>query len=177
MENRLDKLFRDHLSKHEEIPSAGSWNQLQDQLIKKRRVVWGKRVAVAASILLIAAVGIVQYQSLVSLDLKNNQVVTKSDQTILENENQITQKAEEIVVENVDIDEQIESQISKNLQEENVKNTISGRNTKAHRAPEMPEEVHKRQKPLVAEAEVDDQKVIGSDDIEQINTRSIEVDF
>ena len=78
MENRLDKLFKDQLSKHEEIPSTKAWDQIHGQLVSKRRKVWGKRLAIAASILLFATVGFFGYRSLNTLTIKKDQLVTKS---------------------------------------------------------------------------------------------------
>ena len=78
MENRLDKLFKDQLSKHEEIPSPQAWDQIHGQLISKRRKVWGKRFAIAASILLFATAGFIGYRSLNTLTIKKDQFVTKS---------------------------------------------------------------------------------------------------
>ncbi|MCK5705252.1 MAG: hypothetical protein KAI29_29075, partial [Cyclobacteriaceae bacterium] len=76
--NRLDKLFKDQLSKHEEIPSPQAWDQIHGQLISKRRKVWGKRFAIAASILLFATAGFIGYRSLNTLTIKKDQFVTKS---------------------------------------------------------------------------------------------------
>lgn len=78
MENRLDKLFKDQLSKHEANPSPQAWDQIHGQLASNRRNVWGKRLAIAASILLFAMAGIVGYRSLNSVIIKNEQLVTKS---------------------------------------------------------------------------------------------------
>ena len=78
MENRLDKLFKDQLSKNEANPSPQAWDQIHGQLASNRRNVWGKRLAIAASILLFAMAGIVGYRSLNSVIIKNEQLVTKS---------------------------------------------------------------------------------------------------
>lgn len=64
MENKLDQLFRNQLSKHAEEPSPQSWEQMEEMLASKRRAVWTKRLAIAASITVFAAATIFAYQSL-----------------------------------------------------------------------------------------------------------------
>ena len=61
MENRLDDLFKEKLSKHEERPSQGAWDQIHGRLRSKKKAAWGKRLAIAASIILIATVGFLGY--------------------------------------------------------------------------------------------------------------------
>lgn len=75
MKNRLDNLFKDQLSKHGDIPSPQAWDQIHGQLVSKRRKVWGRRLAIAASILLMGFFG---YRSLTTLTIKNDQFVTRS---------------------------------------------------------------------------------------------------
>jgi len=84
MGNRLDNLFRDMLSKHEESPSTQAWDQIHGQLASNKRKVWGKRLAVAASILLFATVGYIGYRSINSLSIKKAQYVINA---IEENDN------------------------------------------------------------------------------------------
>lgn len=78
MKNRLDNLFKDQLSKHGEIPSPQAWDQIHGQLVSKRRKVWGRRLAIAASILLFATAGFFGYRSLTTLTIKNDQLGSKS---------------------------------------------------------------------------------------------------
>lgn len=78
MENRLDNLFRNKLSKHEESPSPQAWDQIHGNLASTKRKIWTKRLAIAASILLFATVGYVSFRSLDSLNLKKNQHVAQS---------------------------------------------------------------------------------------------------
>lgn len=78
MKNRLDNLFKDQLSKHGDIPSPQAWDQIHGQLVSKRRKVWGRRLAIAASILLFATAGFFGYRSLTTLTIKNDQFVTRS---------------------------------------------------------------------------------------------------
>ena len=61
MENRLDDLFKEKLSKHEERPSQGAWDQIHGRLRSKKKAAWGKRLAIAASIILMATVGFLGY--------------------------------------------------------------------------------------------------------------------
>jgi len=69
MENKLDKLFKDHLSKHEVRPTQEAWNQIHDQLKSKRKAIWIKRMAIAASFMLIATVGFLGYRATDEVDL------------------------------------------------------------------------------------------------------------
>lgn len=84
MKNKLDNLFKNQLSKHEAVPRPQAWDQLHGQLAANRRKVLGKRLAIAASILLFATVGYIGYQSLDSLTIKKDQFVAE---TINENVN------------------------------------------------------------------------------------------
>jgi hypothetical protein len=61
MENRLDDLFKEKLSKHEERPSQEAWDQIHGRLRSKKKAAWGKRLAIAASIILMATVGFLGY--------------------------------------------------------------------------------------------------------------------
>lgn len=72
MENKLDNLFRDQLSKHEKTPSDQAWEQIYDQLAAKKKKLWIKRFSIAASILLIATAGFVGYQSINNLNIEND---------------------------------------------------------------------------------------------------------
>ncbi len=59
MEGKLDKLFKDKLAQHKVNPSDRAWDQINQQLASKKRGIWAKRLAVAASLLvLISAVSI-----------------------------------------------------------------------------------------------------------------------
>jgi cytoskeletal protein RodZ len=59
MEGKLDKLFKEKLARHKVNPSDHTWDQINLQLAGKRRSVWTKRLAVAASFLiLISAISI-----------------------------------------------------------------------------------------------------------------------
>ena len=78
MENNLDKLFKDKLSLHEEIPSLKAWDQIQDQLAANKKKVWGRRLAIAASILLFASLGYFGFYSIDSISLDGAKTVTKS---------------------------------------------------------------------------------------------------
>ena len=90
MENRLNNLFKTKLSKHEESPSPQAWDQIHGQLVSKRRGVWGKRLAIAASILLFATVGYFGYRSLDSLTIKKTQYVATTAGEIDNSEKLIT---------------------------------------------------------------------------------------
>lgn len=82
MENRLDNLFRNKLSKHKENPSKQAWDKLHGKLASNKRKVWSKRLAIAASILLFATAGYIVFRSYDSLNLKKEQHVARSiDQT------------------------------------------------------------------------------------------------
>ena len=100
MENKLDKLFKDQLSKHGEIPSPQAWDQIHGQLVSKRRKVWGKRLAIAASILLFATAGFFGYRALNTLTIKNDQFAVKSIDENSENEVLHIPNLEEDVAEN-----------------------------------------------------------------------------
>ncbi len=71
MENRIDDLFRNKLSKFEEAPSQESWEQIHTQLASKRRRLWGRRLAIAASIILIVTIGFVGYRSLHTISVED----------------------------------------------------------------------------------------------------------
>lgn len=59
MEGKLDKLFKEKLARHKVNPSDHAWDQISHQLAGKRRSAWTKRLAVAASFLiLISAISI-----------------------------------------------------------------------------------------------------------------------
>jgi cytoskeletal protein RodZ len=61
MEKRLDQLFKDKLSEHKETPSANVWEKINSQLRHKNKLVWKKRLALAASLVLLISVGIAAY--------------------------------------------------------------------------------------------------------------------
>lgn len=102
---RLDKLFKDQLLKHEESPTPQAWDQIHGRLASKRRKSLGKKLAIAASILLFATAGYIGYQSLDSLTIKKDQLVVKAmdDNSINEEqsiiEEQSIPKPEEAIVE------------------------------------------------------------------------------
>jgi len=73
MKNRLDKLFSDQLSRHEEAPSAHDWDQIHSQLAKNKRILWSKRVGVAATVLIFISIGYFGYHA------SNNQSNLSSD--------------------------------------------------------------------------------------------------
>ena len=102
MENRLDQLFRNRLSKYEEIPSSQAWEHIHEKLASKKKVFWGKRLAIAASVLLIATVGFFGYRSFTNMEVDsgnnlstsiveenklNDQPTTLNDELMPENEN------------------------------------------------------------------------------------------
>jgi hypothetical protein len=97
--NRLDKLFKDKLSKHEEIPTPQAWDQIHGRLAAKRRKALVRRLAIAASILLFATVGYMAYQALDSMPIKNHQVVVKSTDDKRNIEEQSTSESEEVITE------------------------------------------------------------------------------
>jgi len=78
MENKLDKLFRDQLSQYQETPSPEGWRQIESQLKSNRRALWGKRFAIAASILLIATIGFVGYRSLSIVEAEHDPFTAQS---------------------------------------------------------------------------------------------------
>lgn len=78
MENKLDKLFRNQLSQHQETPSLEGWQQIESQLKSKRRARWGKRFAIAASILLIASIGFLGYRSLSIVEIDQDPLTVQS---------------------------------------------------------------------------------------------------
>ena len=78
MENKLDKLFRDQLSQYQETPSPEGWRQIESQLKSNRRALWGKRFAIAASILLIATIGFVGYKSLSIVEAEHDPFTAQS---------------------------------------------------------------------------------------------------
>jgi len=67
MENKLDNLFKQKLIEHEENPSVEAWAQIHEHTKSRRRVLWGNRLAIAASFVLLAMVGFFGYKS--TLDL------------------------------------------------------------------------------------------------------------
>ena len=82
MKNKVDNLFKDQLSKHEETPSPQAWEQIHDQLASKRTSLWSKRLAIAASLTLIATIGFLGYRSLSSLQIDDNKKVVTSTNEI-----------------------------------------------------------------------------------------------
>lgn len=97
--NRLDKLFKDQLLKHEEIPTRQAWDQIHGGLAANRRRALVKRLAIAASILLFATVGYIGYRSLDSLTIKKDQIVAKNIDDIANSEEQPISKPEEVIIE------------------------------------------------------------------------------
>lgn len=86
MKNKLDNLFKDQLSKHEETPSPQAWDQIQDQLNSKRKSLWSRRLAIAASVILIATVGFLGYRSLSSVQVEDSPKVATSTNGIKEHQ-------------------------------------------------------------------------------------------
>jgi len=78
MENKLDKLFRDKLIAHEEIPSTKAWDHIHDQLASKRKKVWNNRLAIAASIILLVGLGYVGFRSIDFLSVLETNMSSKS---------------------------------------------------------------------------------------------------
>ncbi len=103
--SRLDKLFKDQLSKYEEIPTPQAWDQIHGQLAANKRKKWGRRLAIAASILLFATIGYVGYMSLDSLAIKKDQLVVKAMDDKANNVEQPTSKPEEVILEINNADE------------------------------------------------------------------------
>lgn len=121
MENRLDKLFKDRLSKHEEIPTPKAWNQLHERLAANRRKAWGKRLAIAASILLFATVGYIGYQSLDTLTIKKDQLVAITMDDKVTNEEQPIAKPKEEISEIKNSKENVIDPVNKlNKQQEDI---------------------------------------------------------
>ena len=78
MENKLDKLFRDRLLAHEEIPSTQAWDRIHEQLASKRKKVWNNRLAIAASIILLVGLGYVGFRSIDFLSVLETNMSSKS---------------------------------------------------------------------------------------------------
>ena len=78
MENKLDKLFKDKLSSYEESPSVKAWDQIQDQLASKRKKLWSRRLAIAASIMLLVSLGYVGFHALETVPVKDGEISSKS---------------------------------------------------------------------------------------------------
>lgn len=104
MENKLDNLFRDKLSKHEETPSSQAWEQIHGQLASKRKAVWGKRMAIAASIIIIATIGFYGYRSFDTIGSSNNPQLSHSidDKKEVISETERVEKQNEAVIINVE---------------------------------------------------------------------------
>ncbi len=78
MENKLDKLFRDKLSAHKEIPSMDAWIRINEQLTSKKKKVWSKRLSIAASIILLVGLGYIGIRSLDFVTSHNTEMSSKS---------------------------------------------------------------------------------------------------
>jgi hypothetical protein len=78
MEDRLDQLFREKLANHRLTPTENAWQQIHHQLAAKRRKIWAKRLAMAASILLFLTAGYIAFQYSKQLDTKSP-IVTQHD--------------------------------------------------------------------------------------------------
>ncbi len=97
--NRLDKLFKDQLIKHEEIPTPQAWDQIHGQLVANKRKIFGRRVAIAASVLLFATAGYIGYRSLDSFVIKKDQIVANNiDDKAISEEKPIS-RPEEVFIE------------------------------------------------------------------------------
>lgn len=97
--NRLDKLFKDQLLKHDEIPAPQAWDQIHGRLAANKKKILGRRLAIAVSILLFATVGYVGYRSLDSIAIKKDQIVVKNIDNKANNEEQPISKPEEVIIE------------------------------------------------------------------------------
>lgn len=64
MEERLDKLFKDKLANHRVAPTANAWEQLHGRLQHKKQNIWTRRLAIAATVLLLVSVSFVGYKYL-----------------------------------------------------------------------------------------------------------------
>lgn len=99
MENKLDQLFRNQLSKHEEEPTPQSWEQLEEMLTSKKRAMWAKRLAIAASITVFAAASFFAYRSLIIVSTGPAVEIVKTesnsiDKQSLSNDSQVADKVE-----------------------------------------------------------------------------------
>ena len=77
MEERLDKLFKEKLTQHKVNPSDHAWDQINHQLARKRRNVWAKRLAVAASFLVLISAASIAYFYIDRVN-SNNPSITQS---------------------------------------------------------------------------------------------------
>lgn len=68
MEERLDKLFKDKLANHRVAPTANAWEQLHGQLQHKKQNTWTRRLAIAATLLLLVSASFVGYKYLNGLE-------------------------------------------------------------------------------------------------------------
>jgi hypothetical protein len=68
MEERLDKLFKDKLANHRVAPTSDAWEQLHGQLEHKKQNIWARRLAIAATLLLLVSVSFVGYKYLNGLE-------------------------------------------------------------------------------------------------------------
>jgi hypothetical protein len=64
MEERLDKLFNDKLANHRVTPTSDAWEQLHGHLADKKKNIWTRSLAIAATLLLLVSAGFVGYKYL-----------------------------------------------------------------------------------------------------------------
>jgi len=120
MENKLDKLFRNQLSKHEETPSMNAWEQIHRQLASNRKSLWIKRLSIAASIILIATAGFVGYRSLSDLAVESNPGITESTLPISKLDSNLDLNNQEKLVEPSFQDNSTKTDIEESMQEDEI---------------------------------------------------------
>jgi hypothetical protein len=62
MEKRLDRLFKDKLQNNQLLPRHNAWIRINEQLQVSRRMIWRRRLAMAASFLLLISAGVAAYR-------------------------------------------------------------------------------------------------------------------
>ncbi len=88
MKNKLDKLFNDQLTKHEEAPPSHAWDKIHSQLAKNKRILWSKKLGIAATILIFISIGYFGYHKLDIQSKLNNEIVAESFEVTKELEKQ-----------------------------------------------------------------------------------------
>ena len=178
MENRLDNLFKTKLSKHEESPSPQAWDQIHGQLVSKRRGVWRKRLAIAASILLFATVGYFGYRSLNSLTIKKTQYVAKTVDEIDSSEKLISSSEKPSTDNTNSREDVVENEIKANEPKQvttNEKNV--GKTTEGSLSAALPvEKVDEDRTPILAEAVVEESEtpvVINVEEQDDLNVKPV----
>jgi hypothetical protein len=175
MENKLDNLFKDQLSKHEETPSPQAWDQIQDQLTSKRTSLWSRRLAIAASIILIATVGFLGYRSLSSIQVEDSMEVTASTKEIREYQAPIETESEESTSKQILVDKDEAETIRQivadtHIEEENInmEKSIQPMDVNIERSSSLVSEVQA--------VEQLDQMVESTDGIEEITEAAVTLD-